>query len=152
MHFHWLEWSLVNSFGVHFYILHLFLFPILCLTPLFIYFEKMIHIYFDLLLTYGAWPIRKLHVQKIEWWICGKTRKDSIRNSTFGEHLGVTSIGDKLRENPLRWFGQRGPTKARKSFFVKVDSPSRKRGRLKSTWIKVVRISMKKWNLSADLA
>ena len=53
-------------------------------------------------------------------WMCGKTRKDGIINECFQEHLGVTSIGDKLREIRLRRFGhvQHRPSIAmlRKSF------------------------------------
>ena len=30
-------------------------------------------------------------------WICGKTRKDKIRNESFQVHFGVASIGDKIR-------------------------------------------------------
>lgn len=29
-------------------------------------------------------------------WACDKTRKDKIRNLSFLEHLGVTTIGDKI--------------------------------------------------------
>lgn len=35
-------------------------------------------------------------------WMCGKTRRDRIRNETIGELVGVASIKDKLRENRLR--------------------------------------------------
>ena len=28
-------------------------------------------------------------------WMCGKTKKDGIRNEHFREHLGVATIGDK---------------------------------------------------------
>ena len=30
-------------------------------------------------------------------WICGKIRNDRIRNKGFREHLGIASIGDKIR-------------------------------------------------------
>ena len=47
-------------------------------------------------------------------WMCGKTRKDKIRNERFREHLGLATIGDKIRSIHLRWFGhvQRRPTTA----------------------------------------
>ena len=35
-------------------------------------------------------------------WMCGKTRKDKIRNERFREHLGVATIGDTIRETCLR--------------------------------------------------
>ena len=56
-------------------------------------------------------------------WMCGKTRKDRIKNECFREHL--VSIGDKKRKTHLRWFGhvQSKPTMVlvRKSFFMQVD-------------------------------
>ena len=36
---------------------------------------------------------------------CGKTRNDRIRNEDFRELFRVASIGDKIREIHLRWFG-----------------------------------------------
>lgn len=35
-------------------------------------------------------------------WICGKTKNDKIKNESFQEHLGVASIGHKIRETRLR--------------------------------------------------
>ena len=65
-------------------------------------------------MTYGAecWPITKQHVHKMDVvdmrmlrWICGKARKEKIRNDHFREHLGIATIEDKIRETRLRWFG-----------------------------------------------
>ena len=57
----------------------------------------------------GCWPIKKQYMHKMSgvkirmlWWMCGKTKKDEIRNERFREHFGVTSIGDKER---LFWDG-----------------------------------------------
>ena len=93
-------------------------------------------------MTYGAdcWPIKKQHMYKMDvtemrmlMSMCGKTRKDKIRNECFREHLGVRTIRDKIRETRLRWFGhaQRRPamTPVRKSLAMKVDGPPRGRGR-----------------------
>ena len=33
--------------------------------------------------------------------ICSKTRQDKIRNERFQKHLGVASIGNKIRETHL---------------------------------------------------
>ena len=67
-------------------------------------------------------------------WMCGKTRKDKIKNEHFREHLG-----NKIRETCLRLFGhvQRTPTTApvRKSLIMKVDGPLRERGRPKRMWM-----------------
>ena len=45
-------------------------------------------------------------------WMCGKTRKNRVRNEDIQKMVGVAPIQDKLRENRLRWFGhvQRRPT------------------------------------------
>ena len=37
--------------------------------------------------------------------MCGKTRKDNVRNEDICRQVGITPIEDKLRENCLRWFG-----------------------------------------------
>ncbi|KAI8562254.1 hypothetical protein RHMOL_Rhmol03G0020600 [Rhododendron molle] len=37
-------------------------------------------------------------------WMCGKTRRDRVRNETVREIVGVAPIEEKLRENRLRWF------------------------------------------------
>lgn len=37
--------------------------------------------------------------------MCGKIRNDKITNVFFREHIGVASIGDKIRETVWWWFG-----------------------------------------------
>ena len=68
----------------------------------------------------------------------------------------VLSVGDKIRKTHLRWVGQvqRKPTMplVRKRLVMKVDGPPRGRSRPKRTCIDVVKIDMKKYNLSKDLA
>ena len=116
-------------------------------------------------MAYGTeyWLIKKQHMHKMDvverrmmMWMCSKTMKDKIRNEYFLEHLEVATIGDKIRETRLRWFGhiQRRPATApvRKSLAMKVDGSPRGMGRPKRTWMKVVKIDMKKCNLSEDLA
>ena len=74
----------------------------------------------------------------------------------FREHLGVATIGDKFRETRLRWFGhvqhRLATAPVRKSLAMKVDGPVRERGQPKRTLMEVVKIDMKKCNLSEDLA
>ena len=93
-----------------------------------------------------CWPIKKQHMHKIDVvemrmlrQMCGKIRKDKIKNKRFREHLWVATIGDKIREIRLRWFRhvQRRPTTAlvRKNLAMKVDGPPRERGRLKRMWM-----------------
>lgn len=74
---------------------------------------KILQIIIRLAMTCGAEyrPIKKQHLHKMTVadmrmlrWRCGKTRIDRIRDACFREHLGVASIGQKLREICLRWF------------------------------------------------
>lgn len=37
-------------------------------------------------------------------WMCGKIRRDMIRNENIREKVGVTLIVEKMVENRLRWF------------------------------------------------
>ena len=57
-------------------------------------------------MTYGAecWPIKKQHMHKMDVlrWMCSKSRKDKIKNERLREHLGVASIGEKIRKTHLR--------------------------------------------------
>ena len=38
-------------------------------------------------------------------WMCGKIRKDRIRNANIFDMVGVALIEDKLRKNRLGWYG-----------------------------------------------
>ena len=127
--------------------------------------EKFYRIAIRPTMTYGAecWPIKKQDMHKMDVaesrmlrWMCGKTRKDKIKNECFREHLGVATIGGKIRKTCLRWFGhvQRKSVMVpvRKSFAMKVDGLPSGRSGLKRTWMDVVQIYMKKCNLSEDLA
>ena len=89
-------------------------------------------------MIYGVeyWPIKKFHMHKMDVaemrmlrWMCNKTRKDKISNECFRDHLEVATIGDKIRETRLRWFGnvQCRPVTApvRKSFAMKADGSLR---------------------------
>ena len=70
-------------------------------------------------------------------WICGKTRRDKIRNEQIRKMIEVSPIEKTIRENRLRWFGhiQRRPinTPVRKSDAIHINA--RGRGRPKLTWI-----------------
>ena len=75
--------------------------------------------------------------------ICGKTRKDRIRNIKIQRKVGVAPIDTKLREGRLRWFGhlQRRPTNAptRKLDSIENEEIRRGRGRPKLTWDSLIR-------------
>lgn len=75
--------------------------------------------------------------------------------SAFGKHLEVATIGDKSRDDRLRWFGHVSHRPAmmllRKNFSMQVDGELGRRGRPKRTKM-VVKIDMKKHNLSKDFA
>ena len=57
--------------------------------------------------------------------MCGKIRKEKIKNECFQERLGIEKTGDKIRVICLRWFGhvQRRPAAApvRKILVIKID-------------------------------
>ena len=93
-------------------------------------------------MTYGTefWSIKKQYMHKKEIteirmlrWMCGKSRKDKIRNEQFREHLGVALVGNKIRETHLRWFRhiqcRQATTLVRKSLAMQVDGPPRGRGK-----------------------
>ena len=54
-----------------------------------------------------AQPTHKMIVaeMRVLRCMCGKTRKDKIRNEIIQSYLGVTPIEYKLRERRLTWFG-----------------------------------------------
>ena len=87
--------------------------------------------------------------------MCGKTMNDKIRNEHFGEHLKVAIIGDKIIETHLRlfWHVQRMSTivLVMKSLAMIVDGLPRERSKLKRMWMEVVKIDIKKCNLSKIL-
>ncbi|XP_070049706.1 uncharacterized protein [Nicotiana tomentosiformis] len=65
-------------------------------------------------LLYGAkyWPVKSSQVQKMKVakmrmlkWMCGRTRRDRIRNEVIRDKVGVASVEDKMQESRLRWFG-----------------------------------------------
>jgi Reverse transcriptase (RNA-dependent DNA polymerase). len=116
-------------------------------------------------LLYGTecWATKKQHVQKMSVaemrmlrWMCGKTRKDKIRNEHIRRLVEVAPIQDKLRENRLRWFGhvKRRPITApvRKSELINIAGNARGRGRPKLTWGEVVRQDMSACGLIEDIA
>ena len=74
-------------------------------------------------MLYGTecWAIKRYHAQKMSVadmrilrWMCGNTRRDKMRNEDVRIKIGVAPIGEKMRENLLRWFGhvRRRPTDA----------------------------------------
>lgn len=73
----------------------------------------------------------------------GKTRKIRIRNECIRKHLEGASIGDKLRDCFEHVQCMLAMTLERKIFVMQDDNSSRKRGWLKRTWMKIVRIDMK---------
>ncbi|KAI8559998.1 hypothetical protein RHMOL_Rhmol04G0220700 [Rhododendron molle] len=98
-------------------------------------------------------PIKKQQVNKMSVaemrmlrWVCGKTRRDKIRNETVHEMVGVAPIEEKLRENRLRWFGHvyHRPEDAvvKRADRIALDSNATGRGRPKLILDAVVRKDM----------
>lgn len=115
-------------------------------------------------ILYGTecWAARQQHLHKVSVaemrmlrWMCGKTRKDRIRNENIRERVGVAPIEDKMRENRLRWFGhvQRRPLTApvRKSDIVQIEGNARGRGRPKLTWVELVKKDMVACDLTEEM-
>ncbi|KAI8542827.1 hypothetical protein RHMOL_Rhmol08G0169600 [Rhododendron molle] len=103
-------------------------------------------------LLYGTecWPIKKQQVNKMSVaemrmlrWMCGKTRRDRVRNETVREIVGVAPIEEKLRENRLRWFGhvyrRPGDAIVKRADRIAWGSNATGRGRPKLTLDAVVR-------------
>jgi hypothetical protein len=116
-------------------------------------------------MLYGTecWPIKKQQVNKISVaemrmlrWMCGKTRRDRIRNETIREMVGVAPIEEKLRENRLRWFGHvyRRPADAvvKRVDRLALGRNAQGRGRPKLTLDAVVRKDLSILGLSDEVA
>jgi hypothetical protein len=114
-------------------------------------------------MLYGAecWPTKSQHIQKISYaemrmlrWMCG--RKDRIRNDDIRDRVGVAPIEEKLVQHRLRWFGhiQRRPPEApvHSGVISRVQNTRRGRGRPRFTWEEAVKIDLKAWNVSKELA
>ena len=89
-------------------------------------------------------------------WMCGKTRKDRVRNEYIREWVGVVPIKDKLREIRLRWFDhiQWRSTGAvvKRCNTVTVDGNVKGRGRPRLTWTSVVNRDMSLLNLTNEMS
>ena len=75
-----------------------------------------------------TWVLHKMGITEMRMlrWMCGRIRKDKIRNERFQEHLGIASISDKIRETRLRWFRhvqcKLATAPVRKSFTMQADA------------------------------
>ena len=79
-------------------------------------------------------------------WMCGKSRKDKIRNDAIRARLGVASIDDKMRESRLRWFGhvrkRLVSAPVRKCESVEDGGQRKGRGKPLTTWVRVIERDM----------
>jgi hypothetical protein len=79
-------------------------------------------------------------------WMSGVTREDRIRNEYVRGSIGVAPIGDKMRENRLRWFGhvmRREESEAVRMVMNMNVEGKRERGRPKKKWLDVIKCDMK---------
>ena len=67
--------------------------------------------------------------------MCGKTRKNKVRNKDIHHQVGIAPIEDKLKGNRLRWFGHIGRrsrnTPIRMMKKINIAHGKKLRGRLK---------------------
>ncbi|KAK9088689.1 hypothetical protein Scep_027771 [Stephania cephalantha] len=116
-------------------------------------------------MLYGSecWAVKQQQLHKMNVaemrmlrWMCGKTRKDRIRNIEIQRQVGVTPIDTKIREGRLRWFGhlQRRPTNAptRKLDSIETVKIRRGRGRPKLTWDALIRKDLNDLESSPSIA
>ncbi|KAK9166421.1 hypothetical protein Scep_001612 [Stephania cephalantha] len=91
-------------------------------------------------MLYGSecWAVKQQQLHKMNVaemrmlrWMCGKTRKDRIRNIKIQRQVGVAPIDTKIREGRLRWFGhlQRRPTNAPTRKLDSIETVEIRRGR-----------------------
>ena len=59
-----------------------------------------------------CWTVKETHEQKLRVaemkmlsMMCGVTRRDRVRNEYVRGSVGVDSIGDKMAQSRLRWYG-----------------------------------------------
>ncbi|KAK9158673.1 hypothetical protein Scep_005247 [Stephania cephalantha] len=78
-------------------------------------------------------PILLKEEMRMLRWICGKTRKDRIRNIEIQRQVGVAPIDTKIREGRLRWFGhlQRRPTNAPTRKLDSIETVEIRRGEMR---------------------
>ena len=104
-------------------------------------------------LLYGTecWANKKQNIQKMNVaemqmlrLMCGKTRKDKVRNKDIRCQVRIAPIEDKLRENRLWWFShiRRRSRDALVKRMKKIDIAQGKklRGRPKMTPIEVIKM------------
>lgn len=103
-------------------------------------------------ILYGSecWAVKKtdekrLHVAEMRMlrWMCGVTRMDKVRNEYIRGSLKVAPVTEKLKGNPLSWYGhvrRRDETQAVINLHVE---GWRGRGRPKKRWMDCVRTVMK---------
>ena len=97
-----------------------------------------------------CWEVKKQHVSimnvaeiRMLRWMCGKTRRDKIRNERICKMIKVAQIEEKMRENRLQWFGhiQRKPINApvRKSDAIHIEGNARGIEMPKLTWVYIIK-------------
>ena len=89
-------------------------------------------------------------------WMCGKTRKDIIRNTNIRDMVKVAPIQNNLRENRLRWYGHvcRRPIDVvvKRSDMIIGSEDTRGRDKPKLILDAVVKYDIIELNLSKHLA
>ena len=82
-------------------------------------------------------------------WMCGKTRKDRMKNVNIRNMIGVAPMEDKLRENRVGWFEH--IYRRRSNTIIRNDN-TRENGRPKLTLDAVIEKDMIGSDLGEHLA
>ena len=92
---------------------------------------------------------------KVVRWALGVTLKDRVRNEYIWETAKIRRIGEKLREERLRWFGH---VKRREESYIgrrmmKIEIPGKRtRGRPRRQWNDNIKEDIKKPDVSEEEA
>ena len=89
-------------------------------------------------------------------WMCGKTKKDRIRNDRIRADLEIAPIDAKLREHTLRWFRyvfcRHVSAPVRRCDRILVENNRRNRDIPKRRWRDVVKNDLNLLQLNINLA
>ena len=116
-------------------------------------------------MLYGSecWPIKKVQQNKLEVqqsrvlrWALGIKWQDKLENEYVRFRVEIESMGQRLRENRLQWFGHvvqlEGDDVIKRVRKMQIPGEARGRGRPRMTWDAVVKKDMAECELHEEMA